>query len=529
MSNVVGRIGIFAAAVFGAGCCLQPVGPADAGTSSGGTNSGSGGAASSTTSGSTSGAGGTSGGGGSSGTGSTSGSAGGSTSGTTSGMPTQAQLCNWIWQGSARLEYLLVDSFAGSKLRPPTGPYCPTPTASQANAIGFVNGYLAQQIQTLGAPDGGWPDGSGPTVCDDPTSGQSQLAAAIEASLAAGRAVWNGDDAATCAQGMQQSQYLFLAVGSDGGFPGDVDVGMPDGGPCFQILEGQVAQGGGCTFGWDCASGLYCRPGGATSCAGVCAVPVADGQPCGIYDQCVSGDSCTSGTCTASGNGSGGSGTGAPGAPCTSSSDCQGCLSCSFGQNGGVCTALGLVNSACASDSDCVAPLLYCKSGSCQPAGVTGETGCVPGSDNACLFGWCEPTAGGSGACVDSSGLGGPCLDASSCSSGICSGADPDAGTLGSCASAPGKGQPCGAADGFACGSNLYCDTGSGSCQPTLPAGAACANALACQSLSCVEGQCASPCVAGCASGCNDGPGASLLLGLGGAAAIERRRRRRRR
>ncbi len=301
-------------------------------------------------------------------------------------------------------------------------------------------------------------------------------------------------------------------------------MGAGDGGPCAQIVVGQLGVGAPCTFGFDCQPGLYCHPSSPATCGGACATPVADGLSCGPLDHCVAGDSCSGGTCGPSS--SAGNGDGGVGAACSGNADCLPCLTCTFGASGGSCTAPGLVGATCSSDGQCATPLLYCNQGTCQPSGVNGDA-CQPLSDSACLFGWCSPSGPDAGSCADQSPLGGPCLDDHSCNGGYCTGADALKLQLGRCAALPSANQPC--VEYGSCGSGLYCNQDAGLCAPLQGTGAPCTSGLECQSYSCLNGQCASPCTSGCTGSCTDGPGASLVLGLGGAMILQRRRRRRRR
>lgn len=517
------------------------------------------------------------------GKGSTGGSSGGGTGGTVfqipdGGPPSAAQICQWLWAGATR--FGLVFTLPG--LTAPTsetGPYCPSPTPTQQAAFGQAAAAAAPEILTLAPPDGGWPDGGAAGLCGDPTSQLSMLAAAIAQSVASGSLAWNVPALAACQQGMSASADL-VAYAADGGgsFPGQADVfGVGDaGGACLALLRGLVPDGGGCLFGFECQDGFYCRSAGADgSCGGNCAPLVPAGGGCGLLDQCAGSLSCTSGVC-------GGPDAGAPpppggpGNPCTTDAQCQSCLVCS-GSPVPACHT-GLTASTCTSDVDCDVPLLYCATGgTCQPSATIGQS-CTAGSYFACLDGWCDPIAH---LCRPSSNLGGPCAESGDCASGYCSGATavadgtctslpghglpcgappstyscaspgdycnlPQGQTSGTCQSLPGAGQPCASgacAEGLYCTGTLLCQPlpgdgqpcsvpgmlcqspyvcrASGSCGPSLPGNAPCAQSQECASGECVGGLCTTPCSS---QPYGSGLLLSLLLGLGGALAwLERR------
>ncbi len=466
--------------------------------------------------------------GGSSGGGTTGGGSSGGGSGTTGsssgGPPTQAELCDFVWQGLARYG----DLVSLAQRTPPTGAHCPTPSADETLVLQAETQAAQAELVTLSEPAGGWPQGLGPSACSDPSSLPSTVARALSASLAAGRLSWDAAAAASCAQGMTASGYLGDLLSLDAGAAPPAWVAQTIGtdggsGPCFRIVQGQLRQGESCTVDFDCASGLFCKGVCASDGgSGVCQPLVPIGASCAMGDECAQSGSCGGSppTCSASGSSSGGPGDGGPGDPCQSAADCQSCLSCGFLADGGLgCVALGVNGTSCGADSECGAPYLYCGvGGSCVPALVVGRAGCVASSSQSCFQGWCEPLSDGGTVCAPPSGDGGPCISDLSCtpSGGSLLGPSPqqwclgaDAGVLGSCAPLPGAGQPC--AEGFQCATGATCSQGN--CVPQSSGG---------QSFNlCQVSSSGSP--GGCAGG------SSLLLGLGGAMALSERRRRRRR
>jgi hypothetical protein len=467
------------------------------------------------------------------------------------------------------------------------GLYCPTASAAQLAQLTQQTNALAPALLTLVPPDGGWPDGSGPSICNDPTTALEGLPAQIAASLAAGRAIWNAAATAACAEGMVLSSDMLAYIYSDGGsFAGEAQtLGNLDGGsgPCTQILQGQVADGGSCVYPFDCAAGLYCQSTGANgACSGACQPLVAAGAACGPLSQCVGTLVCTSGFCGGPDAGPLPTHSGGAGAACTTDGDCQACLLCEASGVNTICTAHGLTGDPCSSDYECGTPWLYCDTTTetCAASVTLGQPCTAVTSNYACLNGWCDGTI-----CQPISAAGGPCTsEVTSCSQGLYCSA-PVAGAAGTCAPLPIVGQACGLGQGqsYECaGSGVYCNTNQGTCailpgpgttcapgaecaagsyceitttevcaalagkgnscatipcQPGLycdtavtcatPAvgGTVCTQDLACLSGSCVGGFCATPCGTPPFGGCEN-QGVSFILGLGGALAWFDRRKR---
>jgi hypothetical protein len=509
------------------------------------------------------------------------------------GPPNATQICLALWAGQQRLDEL-EELPLNAALNATQGVYCPAPTASQLAQLTQQTNALAASVLTLSPPDGGWPDGSGPSICDDPSTALSGLPSQIAESLAANRASWNAAAASACAAGMVESNDLLAYVYGDGGaFPGEAQtIGSTadGGGPCTQILQGNIVNGSSCLYPFECAAGLYCQSTGAdASCGGICAPLVAAGDACGPLDQCAGTLDCTAGICGGPDAGPGPT-QGAVGASCFTDSDCQTCLVCLSPVGGGLpsCATHGLAGAACSTDFDCGTPWLFCDptSSTCAAAATFGQACTATTSSYACLDGWCDgtvcqPISGAGGACsstVQSCLEGLYCMQPSLLSAGTCAPyptqgspcgltqglsyncvgsnayCDTDAG---SCAALPGLGSPC--AGGAECASGLYCESldagvvcaalqGAGDsclsipcqtglncnaarvCVVPLPGGAACAQGPDCLSGNCVvvvdAGVCESPCTGQLFGGCEN-QGLSFILGLGGALAWFDRRRRR--
>jgi hypothetical protein len=201
------------------------------------------------------------------------------------------------------------------------------------------------------------------------------------------------------------------------GFP-EVDPACGAGEACNLLGQCKVANGGACSVGLDCASG-------------VCTSSVCKGstnQPCAGNGDCAS-NQCAAGVCK-----------GAGGQPCSIGSECE----------GGVCTlglCLGgagdpcLLNSFCANntcvDGFCCNMACGAKCQSCNVAGLEGTcsnvpegfpdtTGATCSGNNAC-----DGTGTGNSHCKKANGQG--CGAGSECASGTCTG--------GTCKGDPG--QPC--------------------------------------------------------------------------------------
>ena len=411
------------------------------------------------------------------------------------GPPSARELCLRLWAGEARaqiLEGLPIFPGVASQIEPG----CPSPTPAQLAAISQFTQEAGAELLTLAPPDGGWPDGSGPSICENPALAFQGLPAQMEAAIANGHARFDPAADATCQQGLRANQELLAVFVSNGAtYPGEADSIQPDGGgPCSQIFEGTLGDGGACLYPFECRPGLYCRAGGGDgSCAGLCAPLVPPQGVCGPLDVCADQLACASGFC-------GGPDAGpaptpiALGAPCDGSVPCQGCLRClpAPGSDGGsVCGTQGLAGDACTSDSDCANALLYCAQLSCQPAAVLGAS-CFMGSAQACLVGWCEPLFQGSptGSCVAPSPQTGPCLAGADCAANLFCSVDGGSGSLGSCASYPNLGGACGSPPWLSsvCPVGAYCQEGSsgiGSCVALPGAGSPCSPAGCAEGSSC--------------------------------------------
>jgi hypothetical protein len=421
-------------------------------------------------------------------------SSGGATSGGTilplpdAGPLTASQICLALWAGEQRLA-VLEELPLVQLLSAPQGTYCPAPTSEQLTQLTQQTNALAAELLTLAPPDGGWPDGSGPSICDNPATALDGLPAQIADSISTGRASWNAQANSTCAAGMLLSNDLLAyAYGDGGSFPGEAQTlgTISDGGgPCTQILEGQVPNGGSCVYPFDCAAGLYCQSTGADgSCAGSCAPLVVAGAPCGPLDECVGTLSCNAGFCGGPDAGPVPSQGGDVGSTCTVNGDCQPCLYCEPAQGMGfsVCTTFGLLGATCGADYDCGTPWLYCEptTHSCSPAATLGGACTATSSDYACLDGWCNGIS-----CQPMSAAGGPCsATVSSCLENLYC-AQPVPTISGTCQPFPALGEPCGVTQGlsYECDDpNLYCNTAAdaGVCASLPGQGSPCTPAFQC-------------------------------------------------
>ncbi len=240
--------------------------------------------------------------------------------------------------------------------------------------------------------------------------------------------------------------------------------------------------------------------------AGICNLYPASGVDC-TTAGCPGGFECISGTCEAI------RGDGTLCSPCTESSECGGpqdlCIRLPDGNS--YCTT------ACSSPSDCGENSCFGTSaggGQCAPADATGNPTCagfMPTGPECTTNANCAATelcdAGGS--CVprpvDLGNLGDSCTAGSECNSGECI-PSPE----GSFCS-----DNCDWLDPSSCGAGYYCDgealgtCGSGRCvlgsAGTGGLEAACGQDTDCDSLYCVDGTCAEPCVPGGVDACADG------------------------
>lgn len=148
-----------------------------------------------------------------------------------------------------------------------------------------------------------------------------------QASIDAGRIVYNAELAATCINALKSSSCT--------GFENALDDDQ-----CNAIMVGQVAAGGTCTIDDDCANDGNCAKANEEDAEGTCEVDPALGEAC-PNGFCADGAYCNNGTCEAL-KGSG--------------EDCQG-FNCSDGlycdTTSNTCTAQKAAGEACTSSDQC--------------------------------------------------------------------------------------------------------------------------------------------------------------------------------
>ena len=314
----------------------------------------------------------------------------------------------------------------------------------------------------------------------------------------AGRAQWNPTAAATCIANLRDAQCELFSKGI--------------GDEIFQCgaIVGNVLDGAPCQGDFECATpGAVCEnpAGGAPACGTqVCRKPAATDQscadlPCGPGDHCVNarvGSTSTS-TCR----------TGAAGAVCDRSDDCDRDLFCNGGQGdqtaAGICTASKPVGSICSEDRECRGELLCVgetdtATGFCTDVRVAGAQcdaimGCFGGQQcvgNQNQLGTCTPAAGAGDACATSQGI--PfCGFTLACDAGTCA----VAGRLGDpCTSNAGSGVLASNPNG--CSGDLFCSTeivggSAGTCEAPRADGQACRSDDHCTSGFCGSNQLCAP------------------------------------
>ncbi len=177
------------------------------------------------------------------------------------------------------------------------------------------------------------------------------------------------------------------------------DAGVGTVGTCGERKLGDACETRSST---ECPEHSFCNlavDGGAGTC-----ITASVGSPCTTGAQCLTGDFCKSGLCSARV---------AMGQPCTASSNCVAPLACVSS----ACGKLGDEGTACSGStigSTCLFPFT-CVGGTCKHAGAKGEP-CLNGL--LCISGACVPDAGTCGA---KQAEGGACsFFGNACESGRC-------------------------------------------------------------------------------------------------------------
>ena len=248
---------------------------------------------------------------------------------------------------------------------------------------------------------------------------------------------------------------------------------------CLATLDGTVALGGACTYGYECQGKAFCKAD--TTCPGVCSTRLTAGQACKVDDDCQDGLACPAKThvCTPPATlGQACKGTTAP--------DCQAGLFC-YGNDdqkgtAGTCktyadTFAGKANDACSLD---------------------GKSGPLCGAGLSCAFQSVD-AQGLHASCVAPVASGAACQAAipSMCPSGEYCNVPPlgSGGGVkldGTCTKLPADGEACAKALAAiqTCAPGAVCDAG-GTCRAIQANGGTCAADDQCWSASCQSGACA--------------------------------------
>ncbi len=252
----------------------------------------------------------------------------------------------------------------------------------------------------------------------------------IEADIAAGMVVYDGEAASECLTWIAQNLSPTCRLSEQSSFQPAL---------CSTIFAGQVATGGACFTSGECVSQDCERPG------------------CGS-------DSCCAGTCMASTilpNG-----TVPIGAACTSRASCVPGAYCNVSGNPPLCAALKISGQACQLDEECPAGTA-CVLTPTPDAGAT-KTCATPADETApCLGGGCDLRADycdpATMRCVPRVPVGGTCVTGGD-SCVLYAGCD---NATAKCVAHPGAGDPC-SLTSFPCLGSLTCI--SGHCALPAPA-----------------------------------------------------------
>lgn len=194
-------------------------------------------------------------------------------------------------------------------------------------------------------------------VCVATMSASGQFEVDEVADVAAGKLVYNADQASAC---------LAALNGLKCGGVNDLDELAPS---CEKVFSGALAIDAECTDDEHCKDG-WCKGADEpnSGCPGKCAADKPAGEACEDTDECVQGLSCNGGKC-------------AERVKAKAGEDCAGSNSCAAGlacdnESKSVCVALPASGAACLSEkasARCAAGL-RCHEGKCAAPGKAGET-----------------------------------------------------------------------------------------------------------------------------------------------------------
>jgi hypothetical protein len=301
----------------------------------------------------------------------------------------------------------------------------------------------------------------------------------VTRAIAAGRLVYNEEQAKLCLDGIQKTRCLVE----------DVDDAVTA--ACRAALQGQVQPGAACSFFYECAAGS-CGGTDETTCPATCPEVLNEGDTCSFFRgaRCntSAGLRCSGGTCVhpADLNGA-----------CVDNSGCKSGLLCVEEK----CAPLATEGSGCSQDSSC-AEGLYCEDSVCVARKREGaKCSASPQEVDAALRGaQCADGLTCQGAGLDSEGnfLPGTCVKPSK-EGGACQVYPQDVQiyltgclqgldcTAGKCALPPTSGA---CNPSFSCRSDVaYCSSDN-VCVTRLPDGADCQIPPDCLSNSCPDGKC---------------------------------------
>jgi hypothetical protein len=260
--------------------------------------------------------------------------------------------------------------------------------------------------------------------------------------------------------------------------------------PCNRVFVGQIADGGACYADADCAATSYCDLG--IACSGTCKPMKSVGQSVSGTDRCLPNLTIIQGVCAQ---------------PIAAGQPCPNYLTCAWGStcDGTTCQPWKKAGESCAdpaiagSTGFCGGEL-SCQNGVCGPPAALGASCFHPSwvkvQHADCERDlWCDDMGGtATGTCKRPLAQGGACADYYDCNAGLtCVGfSGGSMPVYGQCVPLLGAGAGC--QSWIDCQSGLYCDNSSHTCVARKAGGAACMSFVECASDSCVNGQCAAVC-----------------------------------